>query len=402
MADRNVWDPVTPPSYTNLKTRGLVVELCVYVFEHSVKNEVKVRADVQEASEIWCPSSINIQVINFMQLPSFRPSEPLDLNSTDLAGQISCNSLPDAVRDQFFNIVGPECPDITKSVAVFYIPGRRFQDGFSTGCHRFRVQGIDRRPEHLFLLTDEVNGRVLAHELGHALFTRESAPHTWINDDPDPGMDVSNKIHNSNPGNLMFPKVPANPVISTAQSSQAKKCDLILDQRLTYEFKENKNYKLGVKLKQITVHSSSDEATSDDALESSWAFKVSIVKNDGLTEVDSKTETWNQDPLHWWNYDLNLDFPSLSVSSDTDMLEIEANGSDWDFWSPNDALAPVKKEWPKGVDMWGSDSTDTSIPDAQKGDHRESHVSNAEIDYSLTYNIRVDDEPRDVVFRKIC
>jgi len=233
----------------------------------------------------------------------------------------------------------------------------------------------------------------LAHELGHALFTREIGSNQWINDDPDPNADAS-RIHNSDPQNLMFPNVPMNPVISPAQRSQAKESDLTLRQTLAIGYRENKTFKLGVRLRTLHVHSTDDEAFSDDALESTWNFTVS-------TGLIRNTKPWNMDPLHWQDYSLNLDYPLLELSSDNDKLVIEVTGTDWDFWSPNDALAAIKKEWLKGGDTWGSNSTDPVIPGGLPGDHRE-HVSNDEIDYSLTYNIRVDDRPNEVHFREIC
>jgi hypothetical protein len=78
--------------------------------------------------------------------------------------------MPEDVEKQLFNIPRPGSPDITTSVAVFYIPGRHLKDGeFARGCHHFRRRDGDGRPEHLILLTDGAKGRVLAHELGHAL-----------------------------------------------------------------------------------------------------------------------------------------------------------------------------------------------------------------------------------------
>jgi hypothetical protein len=411
--DRNIWDPKTPtdpPGYTELTRRGLVVDLCIYILEHSAKDERMVRTDVQGApgiqgaSEIWCQSTINIQVVQLKRLsslPTPAPSEndpnPIDFNQSDLAGQMPC-PLPEAVIKRLLNIPKSEMFDPTQSVAVFYIPGRRLQNG-GTGCHTFYLPVIDLNPQHCIVLTDEANASVLAHELGHALFTRNINAHTWINHDPDSKRNPSDPIHNTDSENLMYPKVHDNPVISLEQSAQAKKCLLTHDRRLVFGFKENKNFKLGVKFKNMDVHHSSDEAGSDDALESSWTFKASIVRSSDGFELTSKTENWNQDPLHWWNYELNKDLSPLEVSSDTDKLIVEVTGSDWDFSSPNDTLPSIREEWLKAGDTWGSEST--NIVGGQLGDHIE-HRSSDDIDYSLIYNIRVVDRPKETVFRALC
>jgi hypothetical protein len=409
VADRNFWDPPTPPGSTTFTKHGLVVDLCTYVLEHSVKDERAVQADVEEASKIWCQgdSGINIQAAVFFKFPPLPPSEPLDLRSPDLAGQIFCNALSGAAGDQILNIPRPGCADLTRSIAVFYVPGARLGGG-AIGCHHFRVKSVDGRPEHFIVLSDEADGKLLAHEVGHALLVRETVPNTWINDDPDPNGDPADKVHDKDPQNLMFPSVPNDPDISPPQGAQARESLLTRGEDLAFGFRENKPFTLGVTFKKLIVHSSSDEATSDDALESSWNFKVSVVRTDESV-VATETRTWTRDPLHWWTYDLtdpdvaNVGLPVLQLSADTDTLAVEVTGTDEDF-GPDDNLPSVVKAWERAESNWGSDVVDPSVPGGQKGDHLERRTD-GNIDYELVYNTSVVDQPKEQVFRdpaRIC
>jgi len=387
---------------------GLVVELCTYVLEHSVKDDLAVRADVEKASEIWCQenSKINLQAVVYSRIPPLPPSEPLGLSSPDLAGQIFCDQLSEAAVNQFLGIQRPGCTDLTRSIAVFYVPGHRLAGvATATGCHHFRVQGADGKPEHLIILSDDADGKTLAHEVAHALLVRETAPNKWINDDPDPDGDPANKIHNKNPGNLLFRNVPDNPLISFQQGSQARASLLTHPEDLAFGFRENKSFQLGVTFKKLIVHSSSDEAGSDDALESSWNFKVSVVRSD-KSVVSSSNKSWSKSPLHWWTYDLtapaeDLNFSPFQLSSDTDTLAIEVTGVDEDF-GPNDNLPSVRKDWERLEGNWGADIIDPSISGGQKGDHLERRTDE-NIDYELVYNTRVVDQPQEQVFQNpIC
>jgi len=94
----------------------------------------------------------------------------------------------------------------------------------------------------------------------------------------------------------------------------------------------------------------------------------------------------------------DLDFPNLQTSSETDKLVIEVRGIDVDF-GPNDILPPVKEEWLKGKDNWGSESS--NIFDGQLGDHIQ-HEESGDINYDLTYNVRVAERPNEVIFRALC
>lgn len=395
MADRNVWDPQTPPHYMEHVQRGLVVELYIYRFGLSSKDDKQIRADVEGAGQIWCQANINVQAVYLDKLAKQRPSEPLNLNSPDLARDFACGAMPDAVRNQFFNIQRLGDPDLTKSIAVYYIPGEQMQDG-ATGCHQFRFQGIDGKPEHIILLTDNANGKVLAHELGHALFTRSVGSGQWINHDPDPNADAS-KLHNTDPRNLMFPSVPDNPVITPPQSSQAKQCALTHDQGLVFGFKEDQPLKLGVKITTLDVKDSWDELTSDDELESSWTFSVNVAPKNAPAPP-TMVHTFNRDPLEIQVHTLNLDFPNLDILSDDDELKVSMRGTDSDF-GPDDVVVDVVEQWNKQKENWGAGGATISL--GQNKDH-DVEIKNDEIDCKITYNIRVDHVPAEIIFRNVC
>ena len=396
MADRNVWDPATPTGFINEIKGGLVVELYIYMLKQSAKTEDAVKADVQKAARIWCQSQINIQVADLRRLNDLPPSEPLNLNSRNLAQEFSCGQATDQMVDQIFNIQRPGNPDISQSIAVFCIPGDSFQDG--SGCHRVRFPGGDGPAEHIILLADKADGRVLAHELGHALFTRRVGTQ-WINDDPDPERD-STKIHNKDRKNLMFPILSVeDPVITPPQTEQAEKCRLTHDRGLVFGFKEDKRLILAVIIKTLTVTTSSDEITSDDLLESAWNFRVRTEQPSGSVLVGS-TKPWAMDPLHWTTYTIEFDYPILDISSNDDKLIISVTGVDYDF-GPNDILPPINKVWTMNDAFWGSDSTDPSIPGGMKGDHTE-HAQGPDIEYSIMYNVRVVSRPKEEVFRTLC
>jgi hypothetical protein len=393
--DRNVWDRVTPQGFVELRADALTVELCVYVMQHSAKKPEQVRADVELARDIWCQGKINIQAVHWETLaPLIDVVGPLDLTSADLAGQIPCATLSNDARRQLFAIGKPHSPagDPTRFIAVYYIPGSNLQEGAS-GCHSFQFQG-EAPPEHMILLTDRADGRVLAHELGHALFTRAAGPQSWTNDDPDPSQSAGDRLHNANPQNLMYPNVSADPRISPEQVTVAQRSHLVTLQQLTFGFRENKRHKLGVTLKTLHVDWAHDEALSDDALESNWTFAVGTRNTKG-------TRPYTHNRLKSGDYKLSdtYDYPLLEVGSDNDELTIDVTGTDWDFWSPNDPLPEIHKKWPKGTDLWGSMSSDNGDP---VGQHTEGPLENSEIKYSMTYAIRVDDAPDEQIFRRIC
>ena len=403
--NRNFWDRRTPAGFTDMTKSGFVVELCIYSFEHSEKDETKVREDVKKASAIWCQRGINVQASHWEKLAPFGPSEPLDLNSHDLAEQIPCSNLSDQARDQLYAIGRPNCPSNSfESIAVYYIPRAHFQGSSGgSGCHIWRTQSIDSKPEHIILLTDKADERVLAHEIGHALFLRDIGSGQWINDDPDPSMDPNNRGHNTSPQNLMFPSVSPNPVISPQQETQAKSSQLVSIKDLAYGYTDNKPFKVGVEMKTLHVGFTRDEGFSDNNLESTWWFTVTAGQKPPVTKTfkDNRLGAGDRD-LSFANQAPDvLDFPDLEPGDGP--ITINVTGEDWDFWSANDILPVLNETHYKDPDFWGSESS--SPTSAPLGDHKrptppnDPVVNSESMNYRLTYNVRVDQKPIEKKFR---
>jgi hypothetical protein len=398
--DRNVWDPKTPPGFTDIQTpNAMAVELCVYFYEHSARTEADARAHVERASQIWCQVGINIQCIHLQRLPRITASEPLDLTSPTVSDLISCGKLSDLERDQLFAVGRPGCPGSpNRCIAVYYIPGARLAGGFATGCHQFRVQGADGRPEHLILLTDSAVPRVLAHEIGHALFTHKQGT-TWINHDPGPGTNPSDRSHNLNPSNLMHPNVPNNPEITPRQAALARSCLLTLREDLTSGFRDGSPVKLGFRWKQIHVFEEDDEIGSDNLLESQWHFRVQSTKSPVFNELRG----FNESALGIGIRPLpsTLDFHPILMRGNDDTIKLTVRGIDEDSASHHDTFPVIEKTIVKGNDLWGT--TSKSGDDATSiGEHTLGRFHSDDIDYSITYHIRLILDAHDHIFRTIC
>jgi hypothetical protein len=171
---------------------------------------------------------------------------------------------------------------------------------------------------------------------------------------------------------------------------------------LAFGFTDNKPFKLGVKMKTLHVGFTSDELFSDDALESTWKFTVQVGQKPPVTKTfkDNRLGAGDCD-LSWANQVPDvLDFPDLEPGADP--ITIKVTGEDWDFWSPNDTLPELNEVHTKNEFLWGSgSSTPTSAP---LGDHTRptppnAPVENGEMNYRLTYNVRVDQRPIEETFR---
>ncbi len=403
--DRNFWDLPTPPGHIEFAAWGLAVDVCIYILVRSERafHEKDVIAHVQEAARIWSQAKVNIQAVYIETSATLRPSEPIDISVENLAAQTAC-PFSDAFAEQLLKLVS-RGQNLAESVAVFYIPGSFLRDGRSTGCHRYyfpQVKTTDDKPLHIIILTDKADGRTLAHELGHAIFTRETPTKgVWTNDDSDLNRDPNQPIHNADKSNLMFPYGLGSSVSSKqaelAQSpenfSPLARRTLVQARRLVFGFVEDKQPRLGVLFRSLKVNYSSDEISSDDELESLWSFSVKIAQVDGTT-VLFPIRSWSRDPLevrdHPFtgnNAEAYIDFADIRPMSASDKLIIEVAGRDQDY-GPDDDLPSLKNEWSKDPDTWGL------------GDHT-MHAEDSEINYDVTYNIRVDEWPIKVTFRVV-
>lgn len=279
---------------------------------------------------------------------------------------------------------------------IYYIPGSRFRDG-TLGGHKWDVKN-NRDVQHIIVLTDDADGDILAHELGHALFARRVGGQSWTNSDPDPMKDPNNEIHNTDSQNLMFPHVLTNPQISPTQEAQARASQLVTAPSLVYGFLDNSPYKLDVVFKTMHVVWTTDEAGSNNALESSWSFTVRA-RGHAATQP-----YYNDDLAGSTDCSLNLAILDISFPRDpegppiNDTLTIDVTGTDRDKNSGHDSLPAISKVWQRHQNLWGSGLSSNGLP---PGNHREHPPANAEMEYWLDYSINLRQRPRDVIFRDI-
>jgi hypothetical protein len=194
----------------------------------------------------------------------------------------------------------------------------------------------------------------------------------------------------------MFPSVPQQPVITAMQKGVAEASHLVRDDAgLVFGFSDNVPFTVAVSMQTLHVDWTDDEAFSDDALESTWQFRVHTGASDTTgTFVESTLGSGNRTlPPHLW-------FPGVILASDTDELIIEVTGTDWDFWSPNDDLPKLEIKRAKGQDRWGTDST--NIQFGVMGEHKSEPVESGDIKYSLTSLVTLEAQPSETIFRTIC
>jgi hypothetical protein len=417
--NRNVWDPsdLAAGSSEMMETKP-VVELSIYFTADSQKDETQARQDWDVAKDIWCQAGINIQVSHWERLSG----------DADLPGeteQIPCDGLSGGLLDLLFqkghtNRPSPDedndSPDpldhASECIPVIYMHGDYFApvSDHITGCEQFRWHGSEDSPEHIILLTDRADGRVLAHELGHALFARHDPSAGWIGSDPDPHQDPADKIHNKDPHNLMFHSVPQRPEISPEQSSVAQKSRLVSHKPLVYGITDNKPYKLKVSMDELHVSNTDDAGLFDDDLESHWRFTVNTgvftnPSHDTFAATAGYERHWDRDGLGAGNYDIRdaSDDVALEVRTDRDdILYIWVHGLDQDDTSFDDKW-DLKIEHPKGVDFWGASSTSGfGTAPSQIGQHRSNVLTDDDITFDLEYTIKLYSRPTEQVFRVLC
>lgn len=410
--DRNIWDPPTPEGNIELGEHGRVVDLHIYVLARSRKDDAAVRNDVARAASIWCQenSRINIQAVSSYRFPEL-PTDltgvegQIDINLFDLAERIDNPILPE-IRDQFAFLAENTTQNLRTRLAVFYLPGHQFMNG-DAGLHAYWWPDPDKSPKHVILLSNQADGRTLAHEIGHALFTMKTPLNTWQNLDPDDEQDPQDPWHNTSPRNLMSPHLPPDPLqpnrqlgthITDVQAERARMSPLLDENRFLVSGFRTQEWTLAVEFKDITSHGSADG--NDDVLESSWTLSASTEDASRSRVRSSLSDTWSQDPLHFWNYKINKTLKPLKIKEESDVLNISVAGiDDDDYPNLDDNLVGINDDWLKSVDTWGSQSS--NVPNGLPGDHAVNR-SDENISYTLTYNISVLQQPTQTTFRAVC
>lgn len=202
------------------------VNVCVFVAPGSDVSNDRINRDFEEANRLWqgiC--GITIQRKSMMEIsgPNFTfedreiPCPPFDENGFFTSAKV----------EALFNF-RPGCSDT--ELAVYYVGGNTFADGFASGCGFFTIHFPDSTSDPILrraiILTNNARFSpvVFAHELGHVLFARPDG----TADDPDPNRDPNDPIHNLNPNNLMHVPVPNNPTITPPQCQRAMESSLIM------------------------------------------------------------------------------------------------------------------------------------------------------------------------------
>ncbi|MDN4526371.1 hypothetical protein [Fictibacillus fluitans] len=318
-----------------------VVNLCMYItptstYFHNPHQKEEICKIVQEASTIWCDAEIVFNVNRIDELQHVRTDPPFEkLRAED----ITCNA---DIGERLVNLFNtrPGCDDLT--IAVYWIGGNAFQDG-STGCHHFSFSTPKEHLQHSIVLTDNANGKVFAHELGHALFVREKTPGDFFNDDPGPGTDPNDPIHNKNSDNLM--NHIAGTQTTDDQRKVAKNSKLVVQEFCDVSFIPLFPKRFEVEILSMGVHEVDDGLDPDDDLELRWNFNI-----------NGTVLTWEHHQIEDGPVPYHIGVRTVvSVDKETDVITIGMSGVEFDE-DENDALPTFSATFDKTTN-WG-----TNIP----------------------------------------
>ncbi|PAE23901.1 hypothetical protein [Bacillus sp. 7894-2] len=181
-----------------------MVNLCIYITPRGGVELIDIENDVKRASLIWNQCGIEFKIKKL-----FTPIEKRELADFLFADKeiTHCGNLAAVpqtpVITKLKNMLSfrPECEET--DVAVYYVDGNTFSDGVTNSC--FYLQQENGKKRFSIVLTlGAINSDQLAHELGHALFVRETDGKF---DDPDPKRDPADRIHNTDQCYLMHTPV---------------------------------------------------------------------------------------------------------------------------------------------------------------------------------------------------
>lgn len=197
------------------------VNLCIYFCPGANVDNGRVNNNVQRA-QVWNKCGIQFLIKHQQNTSDDSHFQYVD-REIEYGGGDPINA-PTKLRRMFS--FRPKCDP--EDVAIYYVNGNTFQSGATGGSYFGEHPELVPRKQYSIILTNDADFNVLAHELGHLLFTRFEGGNV-INDDPDPNQDPNDRGHNTNPCNLMFPAIRSTDITEPQcelanRSELAKEC----------------------------------------------------------------------------------------------------------------------------------------------------------------------------------
>ncbi|MES5949608.1 MULTISPECIES: hypothetical protein [Bacillus cereus group] len=192
------------------------VNLCIYICPGANVANGRVDKDVQIA-QVW-----NKCGIKFLIKHQERTSDDGYFQYTDHEIQFNGGdptNAPEKMKKLFS--YRPECDP--EDIAIYYVNGDTFHNGVTGGSYFGNNPILTPTKQYSIILTNNANHDVLAHEIGHLLFTRLEGSN-YVNHDPNP--DPNDLQHDNNLCNLMFRNFTSTD-ITTAQCELANRSELV-------------------------------------------------------------------------------------------------------------------------------------------------------------------------------
>lgn len=177
----------------------------------------RVQEQIDVANAIWSrEAGIRVNLIGITKIVTMPPAESIAFKSKDIPCGIAefVDNFPNPIRGRVSRLLGFR--DLTRStLPVYFIGGDDIQPNPQvTGCIL-----ITRHPDVGIVLSNGALNRILAHEIGHALFfdpTNLTGARPVL---PDPSADpTGDPNHSTVANNLMRDTVPSNFTIILVES----------------------------------------------------------------------------------------------------------------------------------------------------------------------------------------
>lgn len=378
------FNPTIPSNAEKIEEEFKYVNLCVYITPSSLSTEAKICETINKASKIWCNNCKIILNVNGVkkldnddqltdQELSVEELEQLQAEDITSADELDHNETAAKLVNHFQPIPCTSEPFII----VYYIGGEKFQSG-EDGFARFFLTP-DR---YVIVLTDKARAEVLAHEVGHILFS-----HHQNGNDPDNNRDPDDKIHNRSRKNLMHPSAPDvnEPIVKDPQYITEAQCEVASSNPLVQE----KMFEVGFKTKIFTyqilftdlhVWYSDDGPFGNYDLEATFTFTVNDTNSQWKSDVDYVEFSYNP------NIILNVEIEE----NPADTIDISVTGQDHDDLNDPDIFPKLERSF--GInENWG-----TNLP--ANVQHSLHSNRTEDIEYSVRFMItKIGSRDKDVV-----